>query len=165
MKSCLLAFWSWHQSAPFKIILNPEPKDFGFVYIREFVSSDTQVCSMWRGIAKFDLNLELGISVLALRLSPLFDAKSKKCWRSSCKLPWSSPPVFSANAGADPGFSERGAPLKMWLNRAERAKRHNGVGSRDPLKGPWWGPGAKPWRGSRGQCPRKLLGFFAFSHA
>ena len=34
---------------------------------------------------------------LALRLSPLFDAQSEKCWRSSCKLPWSSPPVFSAN--------------------------------------------------------------------
>ena len=30
--------------------------------------------------------------------------------------------------------------------------------TRDPLKGPWRGPGAEPRRGSRGQRPRKLLG-------
>ena len=33
------------------------------------------------------------------------------------------------------------------------------VGCRGPLKGPWWGPGATPRWGSRGQSPQKLLGF------
>ena len=36
---------------------------------------------------------------------------------------------------------------------------YNGVGFRGPLKGPWWGPGAEPRRGSRGQSPRKLCDF------
>ena len=33
------------------------------------------------------------------------------------------------------------------------------MGYRGPLKDPWRGPGAEPRRGSRGQCPWKLLGF------
>ena len=36
---------------------------------------------------------------------------------------------------------------------------YNVVGTRGPLKGPWWGPGAKPPAGSRGQSPRKLGDF------
>ena len=43
-----------------------------------------------------------------------------------------------------------GVPNKNSLcpSRAKRAERLNGVGSRDPLKGPWWGPGGRTPRSS-----------------
>ena len=47
-------------------------------------------------------------------------------------------------------------------SRASEALAPHGVGSRGPLKGPWWGPGATPRWGSRGQRPRKLLDFSLF---
>ena len=39
----------------------------------------------------------------------------------------------------------------------------SGLGSRGPPQCPWWGPGATPRWGSRGQRPRKLLDFRVFS--
>ena len=36
------------------------------------------------------------------------------------------------------------------------AREPSWVGSRGPPLGPWWGPGAMPRWGSRGQSPRKL---------
>ena len=53
---------------PFKIVLNPEPKDFGFVYIFKLVRSDTQVYSMWRGLAKFDLK---SLAFLGIEIEPI----------------------------------------------------------------------------------------------
>ena len=34
--------------------------------------------------------------------------------------------------------------------RSDRSIAPHGVGSRGPLKGPWWGPGAKPMVGVEG---------------
>ena len=40
------------------------------------------------------------------------------------------------------------------LSGASKASgAYNGVGSRGPLKGPWWGPGEKPRRGPGGRAP------------
>ena len=53
---------------PFKIVLNPEPKDFDFVYIFKLVRPDTQVCLMWRGVAKFDLK---SFAFLGIEIEPI----------------------------------------------------------------------------------------------
>ena len=68
---------------------------------------------------------------------------------SSSLLPLLSP-------GADPGFPERGGAL-LSFDQMERSERSVITA---------WGPGArwaKPWRGSRGQSPRELLGFGHFN--
>ncbi len=45
--------------------------------------------------------------------------------------------------------------------RASEVSEPIGVGSRGPLKGPWWGPGATPRWGSRGGSPPKPEGFYS----
>ena len=43
--------------------------------------------------------------------------------------------------------------------RSDRSLAPCGRGSRGPLKGPWWGPGARPRWGWRGRSPPKPEGF------
>ena len=49
--------------------------------------------------------------------------------------------------------------MKMWLNRAQRVKRYNGVGSRGPLKGPLMGSRGEAL-GVQGVEPREAFGVF-----
>ena len=57
-------------------------------------------------------------------------------------------------------FNFGGAELRCEVSGANEALAPNGRGSRGPLKGPWWGPGAKPRWGSRGRSPPKPEGFY-----
>ena len=47
-------------------------------------------------------------------------------------------------------FNFGGAELRCEVSGANEALAPNGRGSRGPLKGPWWGPGAMPRLGVEG---------------
>ena len=47
--------------------------------------------------------------------------------------------------------------LIFTIHKSGASGASNGMGSRGPLKGPWRGPGAESWRGSRGQCPGSFM--------
>ena len=100
MKSRLLAFWSRHQPGS-AIDLNPEPKDFGFVYIFEFVRSDTQVCSMWRGIAEFVLK---SLAFLGIEIEPIICGQVWEVLEINLLITLIITPVFSANVRSSTYF-------------------------------------------------------------
>ena len=52
--------------------------------------------------------------------------------------------------------------MRSVASAASGALAPHGWGSRGPLKGPGGVQGQSPWRGSRGQCPRKLTHFEHF---
>ena len=47
-------------------------------------------------------------------------------------------------------------------SRTRSTAHHHGWGPRARPQGPWWGPGATPWRASRGQSPWKRWGLTYF---
>ena len=64
----------------------------------------------------------------------------------------------ACKTGMRTGFEKKKKKLEWNLDhakRSERSYRPYGRGSRGPLKGPWWGPGATPRWGSRGRSPLK----------
>ena len=77
-----------------------------------------------------------------------FDQDSSLCFKAYGLVWWHGVKCILANI----------VKSKTWTMRsgASGAVAAHGRGSRGPLKGPWWGPGATPWWGSRGQSPPKL---------